>query len=101
MYKVSGKRDAETWKFFLTDGFDAVKDNSLPIPPPISGMDQFLKTLKAAAREFTDAASGKQGSEGYLIVAMISILVLVMGGLVSLCFLPATKQTTYSNKKKQ
>jgi len=97
---VTGKRDAETWKSFLTDGIHSVKDSGVPIPPPMSGMDQFVKTLQAAGREFVDAASGNQGSEGYLIVALISILVLVMGGLISLCFLPA-KKTTATNKKKQ
>lgn len=91
MYAVTGKRDYETWKFFLTDGIHSVEDSGVSIPPPLSGMDQFIKTLKDAGREFMNAASGKQGSEGYLIVALISILVLVIGGLISLCFLPAKK----------
>lgn len=100
MYAVTGKRDAETWKFFLTDGIHSVEDSAMPIPPPMTGMDQFVKTLQAAGRELMDAASGKQGSEGYLIVAMISILVIVFGGLISLCFLPA-KETTTTKKKAQ
>lgn len=101
MYTITGKRDAETWKFLLTDGFEEqLKDKAMPIPPPMSGVEQFLKTLKAAGREFVDAASGNQGSEGYLIVALISISFLVMGGLVSLCFLPAKKTTATATKKK-
>lgn len=99
MYSVTGKRNAETWKFFLTKGVDQVKDTAAPIPPPLTPFDQFVKTLKAAGRELKDAASGKQGSEGYMIVALVFILVLVLGGLISLFFLPAKKQTT--DKKKQ
>jgi hypothetical protein len=100
MYPIKGKRNAETWKHLLTDGFDKkLKDTAMPIPPPLTGLDQFLKTLEAAGREFWDAASGNQGSEGYLIVALISISMLVMGGLVSLFFLPAKKTNT--KKKKQ
>jgi thiol-disulfide isomerase/thioredoxin len=100
MYPIKGKRNAETWKHLLTDGFDEkLKDTAMPIPPPLTGLDQFFKTLKAAGREFWDAASGNQGSEGYLIVALISISMLVMGGLLSLFFLPAKKTNT--KKKKQ
>ena len=93
MYSVSGKRDAETWKFFLLEGIEDTRIIGAPIPPPLSAMDHFLKTLQDAGREFMDAASGKSGSEGYLIVAMIFVILLVMGGLVSLCFLPAKKTT--------
>lgn len=96
MYAISGKRNAETWKSFLLEGVTEM--SGAPIPPPLSALDEFVKTLQAAGREFVDAVAGKSGSEGYLIVAMISIIVLVMGGLVSLCFLPAKQITTRRTK---
>ena len=71
----------------------------MPIPPPLTAFGQSLKTLKAAGREFWDAASGNQGSEGYLIVALISISMLVVGGLVSLFFLPAKQMNTKKKKE--
>lgn len=89
MFKVPGKRNAETWKHFLTEEIKNAEGNV--IPPPMSGMEQFIATLQAAGTELYDAARGNSGTEGYLIIAMVLILVLVTGGMVALCFLPAKK----------
>lgn len=88
MFKVPGKRNAETWKHFLTEEIKNAEGNV--IPPPMSGMEQFIATLQAAGTELYDAARGNSGTEGYLIIAMVLILVLVTGGMVALCFLPGS-----------
>ena len=89
MFKVPGKRNAETWKHFLTEDITNAEGNV--IPPPMSGMEQFIATLQAAGTELYNAAKGNSGTEGYLIIAMVLILVIVAGGMVALCFLPAKK----------
>jgi hypothetical protein len=95
MYNLPKKRTAESWKQFLTGDIDNVEGTD--IPPPMSGLQQFLATLYAAWVELSDAARGKSGTEGYIIIVMVLILVVVFGGMVALCFLPAKKVP--SNKR--
>jgi hypothetical protein len=89
MYNLPKKRTAESWKEFFTKNVDHVEGTD--IPPPMSGLKQFLATLHAAWVELYDAARGKSGKEGYIIIVMVLILVVVFGGMVALCFLPAKR----------
>lgn len=89
MYYLPKKRTAESWKQFLTKDINNVEGTD--IAPPMSGLEQFLATLHAAWVELHDAAMGKSGKEGFIIIVLVLILVVVFGGMVALCFLPAVK----------
>ena len=92
MYKLRGKRDTDLWKDFLLEGCSETE--AMPIPPPLTPMGQFVKTIQAAGTELYDAATGKSGVAGIAIVIMVLILFIIVGGVVALFFLPAQKTKT-------
>jgi thiol-disulfide isomerase/thioredoxin len=90
LYRYTGKRDFESIKeFIISSGIDAAEGEEIPTPP--SQLEAWVKTLKAIGLELYDAALGKSGPAGYAILLLVSMLVSMLGFIVSMFFMPAKK----------
>mmetsp|Transcript_8949 Transcript_8949/g.13008 ORF Transcript_8949/g.13008 Transcript_8949/m.13008 type:complete len:211 (-) Transcript_8949:1285-1917(-) len=96
MYKFRGKRTYENFKNFLLESVDL--SEGMPIPEPLSELGLFFKEIQAGGRDFYKAALGEHGAIGVVIVVLITVMLVLILGLVSLFFLPSKSED--GDKKK-
>ena len=89
LYYYKGKRDYQSIKEFVLEGFEAEVGETIPRPP--SAIDQVLKLLEAVYLELRDAATGKSGPEGYAIIILLCVFFTLFFGLLAMFFLLVKK----------
>mmetsp|Transcript_2408 Transcript_2408/g.3578 ORF Transcript_2408/g.3578 Transcript_2408/m.3578 type:complete len:209 (+) Transcript_2408:126-752(+) len=89
-YKYTGKRKYAPMKKFVMKEFWI--DEGVIIPPTPTALKEAYLLSKAVGLELWDAATGKNGMVGVIMVVMIGIFVFLFVGLLLFCFYPVKQK---------
>jgi len=92
MHLFKGKtRDFDSLKRFVMGEFLNDGPGEL-VPKPQTSFGRALKTGNLVMLELIDGVKGKHGTVGYAVVVMVTLVMVLLLSMISICFLPAKKQ---------